>query len=70
VARASRDTPAGRFYDKTRPGAKRTITDEQVEDAIIRTLETTPSQLVRKTPGQDRIAGECGSLLVSGMGVV
>ena len=41
---------AGRFvrqrldglYDEPRPGAKRTITDEQVEQVIIRTLETTP----------------------------
>ena len=30
------------LYDEPRPGAKRTITDEQVEDVIIRTLETTP----------------------------
>ena len=29
-------------YDEPRPGAKRTITDEQVEQVIIRTLETTP----------------------------
>src|SRR6188768_3870248 len=29
------------LYDEPRPGAKRTITDEQVEDVIIRTLETT-----------------------------
>ena len=30
------------LYDEPRPGAKRTITDEQVEQVIIRTLETTP----------------------------
>lgn len=30
------------LYDEPRPGAKRTITDEQVEAVIIRTLETTP----------------------------
>ena len=30
------------LYDNPRPGAKRTITDEQVEQVIIRTLETTP----------------------------
>ena len=30
------------LYDEPRPGAKRTITDEQVERVIIRTLETTP----------------------------
>ena len=30
------------LYDEPRPGAKRTITDAQVEDVIIRTLETTP----------------------------
>jgi len=30
------------LYDEPRPGAKRTITDEQVEDVIVRTLETTP----------------------------
>src|SRR5260221_10113275 len=54
VARRVRVTPAtvckwrGRFiadrldglYDEPRPGAKRTITDEQIEDVIIRTLET------------------------------
>jgi transposase len=56
VARRLRVTPGtvckwrGRFisdrldglYDEPRPGAKRTITDEQIEDVIIRTLETTP----------------------------
>jgi transposase len=30
------------LYDEPRPGAQRTITDEQVEQVIIRTLETTP----------------------------
>jgi len=30
------------LYDEPRPGAKRTITDAQVEEVIIRTLETTP----------------------------
>src|SRR4029450_6605912 len=30
------------LYDEPRPGAKRTITDEQGEQVIIRTLETTP----------------------------
>ena len=30
------------LYDEPRPGAKRTITDEQVEHVIIQTLETTP----------------------------
>lgn len=30
------------LYDEPRPGAQRTITDEQVEAVIIRTLETTP----------------------------
>ena len=29
------------LYDEPRPGAKRSITDAQVEDVIIRTLETT-----------------------------
>jgi transposase len=56
VARRLRVTPAtvckwrGRFVrqrldgldDEPRPGAKRTITDEQVETVIVRTLETTP----------------------------
>ena len=56
VARRLHVTPAtvckwrGRFvrqrldglYDEPRPGAKRTITDEQVEAVIIRTLETKP----------------------------
>src|SRR3984893_400378 len=30
------------LYDEPRPGAQRTITDEQVEQVVIRTLETTP----------------------------
>ena len=30
------------LYDEPRPGAKRSISDAQVEDVIIRTLETTP----------------------------
>ena len=30
------------LYDEPRPGAKRTITDAQVEAVVIRTLETTP----------------------------
>jgi transposase len=30
------------LYDEPRPGAKRTITDAQVEQVIVRTLETTP----------------------------
>lgn len=56
VARHLRVTPGtvgkwrGRFvndrldglYDEPRPGATRTITDAQVEDVVIRTLETTP----------------------------
>src|SRR6266849_4566417 len=56
VARRLHVTPAtvckwrGRFvrdrldglYDEPRPGAPRTITDDQVEQVIIRTLETTP----------------------------
>ena len=56
VARRLHVTPAtvckwrGRFvrqrldglHDEPRPGARRTITDEQIEQLIIRTLETTP----------------------------
>ena len=56
VARRLHVTPAtvckwrGRFirqrldglYDDPRPGAARTVTDDQVEQVIIRTLETTP----------------------------
>jgi transposase len=56
VARRLRVTPGtvgkwrGRFvaqrldglYDEPRPGAQRTITDDQVEAVIVRTLETTP----------------------------
>ena len=56
VARRLHVTPAtvckwrGRFvrlrldglYDEPRPGAQRTITDDQVEAVIVRTLETTP----------------------------
>jgi transposase len=30
------------LYDEPRPGAARTVTDDQVEQVIIRTLETTP----------------------------
>jgi transposase len=40
-ARFVRDRLDG-LYDEPRPGAKRTITDDQVEDVIVRTLETTP----------------------------
>lgn len=40
-ARFVRDRLAG-LSDEPRPGAPRTITDEQVEQVIIRTLETTP----------------------------
>jgi transposase len=36
-----RDRVAG-LFDEPRPGAPRQITDEQVEDVIVRTLETTP----------------------------
>src|ERR1700752_350515 len=56
VARKLRVTPAkvgkwgNRFvqdrleslYDEPRPGAPRTITDEQVEQVVVRTLESTP----------------------------
>jgi len=56
VARRLHVTPAtvckwrGRFirqrldglYDEPRPGAVRTVTDDHVEQVIIRTLETTP----------------------------
>jgi transposase len=31
------------LYDEPRPGAKRTITDDQVEAVVIRTLETKPA---------------------------
>src|ERR1700758_4275149 len=30
------------LYDEPRPGAPRTITDEQVEQVVVRTLESTP----------------------------
>lgn len=30
------------LYDEPRPGAPRTVTDQQVEDVVVRTLETTP----------------------------
>src|SRR5260370_8043910 len=30
------------LYDEPRPGAKRTITDDQLEQVIVLTLETTP----------------------------
>ena len=35
------------LYDEPRPGAKRTITDEHVEQVIVRTLETTPRGATR-----------------------
>src|SRR5207244_4927199 len=64
VARRLRVTPGtvckwrGRFiqdrldglYDEPRSGAKCTITDEQVEQVIIRTLETTPRGPPHGTP--------------------
>ncbi len=40
-ARCVRDRIDG-LYDEPRPGAPRTITDDQVERVIVRTLETTP----------------------------
>lgn len=40
-ARFVRDRIDG-LYDEPRPGTPRTITDEQVEQVIVRTLETTP----------------------------
>ena len=77
VARRLRVTPAtvckwrGRFqlqrldglYDEPRPGAARTITDEQVEAVIVHTLETTPrgathwsTRDMAKTMGMSRMA--------------
>jgi transposase len=77
VARRLHVTPAtvskwrGRFlrarldglYDEPRPGAKRTITDEQVEAVVIRTLETKPQGATHwstrgmgKAMGLDRMA--------------
>ena len=77
VARRLRVTPGtvckwrGRFqlqrleglYDEPRPGAARTITDEQVEAVIVRTLETTPrgathwsTRDMAKTMGMSRMA--------------
>jgi transposase len=50
-------------YDEPRPGAVRTITDEQVEAVIVRTLETTPrgathwsTREMAKTMGMSRMA--------------
>jgi transposase len=40
-ARFLRDRIDG-LYDEPRPGTPRTITDEQIEQVIVRTLETTP----------------------------
>jgi transposase len=77
VARRLHVTPAtvskwrGRFlrgrldglYDEPRPGAKRKITDEQVEAVVIRTLETKPqgathwsTRSMAKAVGLDRMA--------------
>ncbi len=77
VARRLHVTPAtvskwrGRFvrerldglYDEPRPGAKRKITDEQVEAVVIRTLETKPqgathwsTRSMGKAMGLDRMA--------------
>src|SRR3989475_8121144 len=30
------------LYDEPRPGAPRTITDEEIEQVVVRTLESTP----------------------------
>jgi len=77
VARRLHVTPAtvskwrGRFvrdrldglYDEPRPGAKRKITDEQVEAVVVRTLETKPpgathwsTRSMAKAVGLDRMA--------------
>lgn len=77
VARRLHVTPAtvctwrGRFvrerldglYDEPRPGAKRKITDEQIEAVVIRTLETTPrgathwsTRTMGQAVGLDRMA--------------
>lgn len=40
-ARFIRDRLEG-LYDEPRPGTPRSITDDQIEDVIVRTLETTP----------------------------
>ena len=46
------------LYDEPRPGAKRSITDAQVEDVIIRTLETTPRGATRwSTRGMAKAIG-------------
>jgi|SRR5262245_7237979 len=51
------------LYDEPRPGATRTITDEQVEAVIVRTLETTPrgathwsTRTMAETVGMSRMA--------------
>ncbi len=51
------------LYDEPRPGAIRTITDEQVEAVIVRTLETTPhgathwsTREMARTMGMSRMA--------------
>jgi hypothetical protein len=43
VALAVRRPPAGGLADEPRPGAARTITDTQVEQVLVTTLETTPA---------------------------
>ena len=50
------------LYDEPRPGAPRQITDAQVEDVIVRTLETTPRGATRSRGwGSAVAAGECAT---------
>jgi hypothetical protein len=42
VARAVVQPRLDGLSDEPRPGAQQTISDEQIEDVTIRTLETTP----------------------------
>src|SRR5205807_10275477 len=52
------------LYDEPRPGAPRTITDEQVEQVVVRTLESTPRGVLSSV--RTTTCSTCSSVIVRG----